>query len=128
MKTNFEISAIHSEHQYNSYLEEVDKLMSFDPSPDSEEGLLLETLVILIEDYESKRGWEIPFADNPLEVIKIRMKDLGLNQKDLIPVMGNETEVSRILKGTGQLTYPMIKPLSELLRIPPDLLLTSRPV
>lgn len=82
MKTK-EIRVIRSARQYNEYLTEIDKLMDMDPSPNSSEGQLLETLVILVEDYERKKGWEIPVPENPVEVIKTRMDDLGLKQSDL---------------------------------------------
>jgi len=122
MKTK-EIRVIRSAKQYNDYLNEIDKLMNNDPSPNSEEGQLLETLVILVEDYEKKKGWEIPEPENPIEVIKIRMDDLGLKQADLIEAVGDKTVVSRILNGSRKITYSMIAPLSKLLRVPAELLL-----
>jgi len=123
MKKKLEISAIRSQTQYQTYLQEVDKLMDKDPSPKSKEGQLLETLVVLIEDYERKKGWELPQASDPLHVIKLRMEELGLKQADLVEAMGDKTIVSRVLKGSRSLTYSMIAPLSQLLRIPPELLL-----
>ena len=122
MKTK-EIRVIRSAKQYNDYLNEIDKLMNNDPCPNSEEGQLLETLVILVEDYEKKKGWEIPEPENPIEVIKIRMDDLGLKQADLIEAVGDKTVVSRILNGSRKITYSMIAPLSKLLRVPAELLL-----
>lgn len=122
MKTK-EIRAIRTVKQYKEYLEDIDKLMDDDPSPNSIEGQLLETLVILVEDYERKKGWEIPVPENPLDVIKLRMDDLGLKQADLAEAVGDKTVVSRILNGTRKLTYSMITPLSKLLRVPPELLL-----
>lgn len=120
-----EIKAIRNEKQYQRYLEEVDALMSLDPAPESPEGEMLETLVILIEAYEQKQGWDIPLPNDPVEVIKMRMEDLGLNQADLIPAMGDKTVVSRVLKGSRKLTYAMIAPLSNMLRIPAELLLVN---
>jgi HTH-type transcriptional regulator/antitoxin HigA len=122
MKTN-EIRAIRTSKQYKEYLEAIDKLMDSDPSPNSSDGQLLETLVILVEDYERKKGWEIPVPENPVEIIKIRMDDLGLKQADLVKAVGDKTVVSRILNGSRKLTYSMITPLSKLLRVPPELLL-----
>jgi HTH-type transcriptional regulator/antitoxin HigA len=122
MKTE-EIRAIRSKKQYDEYLSKIDILMDSDPSPNSDVGQLLETLTILVEDYEKKRGWEIPSPEDPLEIIKIRMDDLGLKQADLAAAMGDKTVVSRILNGSRKLTYSMITPLSRLLRVPPELLL-----
>lgn len=122
MKTG-EIRAIRSQKQYQEYLNKIDKLMDNDPSPNSPEGQLLETLTILVEDYERKKGWDIPTHGDPIKVIKRRMEDLGLKQVDLVPAIGDKTVVSRILNGTRKLTYSMIAPLSRLLKLPPELLL-----
>lgn len=122
MKTK-EIRVIRSMKKYNEYLNEIDKLMDKDPSPNTDDGQILETLTILVEDFEKKKGWEIPVPENPVEVIKIRMDDLGLKQADLVKAVGDKTVVSRILNGSRKLTYSMITPLSKLLRVPPELLL-----
>jgi HTH-type transcriptional regulator/antitoxin HigA len=122
MKTD-EIRAIRTKKQYQEYLEKIDSLMDNDPSPNSSEGELLEILTILVEDYERKKGWEIPAPSDPVEIIKIRMDNLGLKQADLTAAVGDKTVVSRILKGSRKLTYSMIVPLSKLLKVPPELLL-----
>ncbi len=121
--STFEIKAIRNKSQYQQYLKKVDELMEPDPPAYSPEGQLLETLTILIEDYERKQGWEIPLPGDPVEVIKIRMQVLGLKQTDLAKVLGDKTVVSRILKRSRKLTYAMIAPLSDLLRVPPEFLL-----
>lgn len=118
-----EIRAIRTKKQYQEYLKRIDLLMDTDPSPSSPEGQLLETLAILVEDYEENQGWDIPAPDNPVEIIKIRMDNLGLKQSDLVSAMGDKTVVSRILNGSRKLTYAMVTPLSRLLKVPPELLL-----
>ncbi len=118
-----EIRAIRNKEQYLLYLDTIDKLMDSDPSRLSKEGQLLETLAILVEDYERKQQWDIPLPDDPIEVIKTRMSDLGLKQADLADVIGDKTVVSRILNGSRRLSYSMIKPLSNLLKIPAEFLL-----
>ncbi len=122
MKTE-EVRAIRSKNQYQKYLEDIDLLMERDPSPSSKDGKLLETLAILIEDYEKRMGWEIPLPNDPIEVIKVRMDNLGLKQADLVPAVGDKTVVSRILNRSRKLTYNMIAPLSRLLKVPAELLL-----
>lgn len=117
------IKAIRNKSQYQYYLKKVDVLMEPDPSFNSREGQLLETLTILIEDYERKQGWEILLSEDPVEVIKTRMQVLGLKQTDLAEAIGDKTVVSRILKRSRKLTYSMITPLSNLLCIPPEFLL-----
>lgn len=78
-----EVKAIRNKTQYQQYLKKADELMEPDPPAYSPEGQLLETIVILIEDYERKQGWEIPLTGDPVEVIKARMQELGLKQTDL---------------------------------------------
>ena len=123
MKEKLEVKVIRSKAQYTNYLRLVDQLMDSDPAPNSEKGQLLETLTVLVEDYERNQGWEIPQPDNPLNMIKTRMEALDLKQSDLAKIMGDKTVVSRILNGSRKLTYSMITPLSNLLRVPPEFLL-----
>jgi HTH-type transcriptional regulator / antitoxin HigA len=117
------IKVIRSKKQYEEYLRQIDELMDIDPSPNSDEGRFLETLTILVEDYEKRNGWDIPEPSNPVEVIRLRTESLGLKQADLVSAIGDKTVVSRILNGSRKLTYNMIAPLSKLLRLPPELLL-----
>jgi HTH-type transcriptional regulator/antitoxin HigA len=119
------IRVIRSKKQYQEYLDKINSLMDTDPSPSSEEGQLLETLTILVEDYERKKGWDIPAPEDPIEIIRIRMENLGLKQADLVTAVGDKTVVSRILNGSRKLTNSMIMPLSRLLRVPPELLLEN---
>lgn len=123
MKMDLEPRVIRNENQYLNYLSIVNQLMDSDPEPESAEGGLLETLVILIEDYERKKGYELPESLTPVEVIKIRMKDLGLKQIDMVPVIGDKSTVSKILHQKRSLTYDMVRKLSQKLKVPADLLI-----
>lgn len=123
MKQSVEIRAIHTKKQYSQYLSIIDTLMDEDPAPSSESGQLLETLSILVDEYEKRQGWELPLPKNPVEVIKSRMVELDLKQVDLANAIGDKTVVSRILNGSRKLTYSMVKPLSDLLKVPAEFLL-----
>lgn len=118
-----EVRAIRSQKQYVEFLSKVNELMDADPNANSDDGKLLETLAILIEDYERKKGWEIPLPSDPVLVIQKRMTALGLKQSDLSKVIGDKTVISRILNRSRKLTYSMVMPLSKLLRVPPEFLL-----
>ena len=83
------IRAIRTKDQYKEYLNKVNQLMDPDPEPDTPEGELLETLTILIDEYESRLGYNLPLPNDPLLVVKRRMEDLDLKQKDLIPAIGD---------------------------------------
>lgn len=54
MDQTTDIRVINSENQYTNYLKLIDELMDLDPERNSEPGALLETLAILVEDYERK--------------------------------------------------------------------------
>ena len=118
-----EVRAIHTKKQYSQYLSLIDELMDDDPAPSSEKGQLLETLSILVDEYEKRQGWELPLPKNPVDVIKSRMIELDLKQVDLADAIGDKTVVSRILNGSRKLTYSMIRPLSDLLKVPAEFLL-----
>jgi HTH-type transcriptional regulator / antitoxin HigA len=118
-----EVRAIRSQKQYLEFLSKVNELMDADPNANSDDGKLLETLAILIEEYERKRGWEIPLPSDPVQVIQKRMAALGLKQSDLSKVIGDKAVISRILNRSRKLTYSMVMPLSKLLRVPPEFLL-----
>ena len=123
MNQTINIRAIKSEKQYNEYLKVIDELMDLDPEKDSDAGELLETLAILVEDYEKKQNFELPNTLTPVEVIKIRMADLGLQQKDLVAAIGDKATVSKIMNHKRKLTYEMVGRLNKLLKIPAELLL-----
>ncbi len=74
MEVKFEINAIRSNAQYSKYLSKVDALMDTDPTASSANGQLLETLTILIEDYEKKQGWEILKLLSRLMLLKIEWR------------------------------------------------------
>jgi len=54
---NMEILPIKDMLQYDTYCAEVGKLVELDPAPDSEDGRRLTELVVVIEEFESRRGW-----------------------------------------------------------------------
>ncbi|KPN87743.1 MULTISPECIES: ImmA/IrrE family metallo-endopeptidase [Pseudomonas] len=112
---------IKTEEQHQSYLAEVDRLMSMMPNPGSLESNRLEVLILLIEDYESKKH---PIdAPDPIDAILFRMHERSLKQADLIPYFGTRSRVSEVLGRKRPLTVPMIKALSVGLGISAETLL-----
>ncbi len=67
---------IKTEEDYKKALSRIDELM--DAGPNTPEGNELELLVILVELYEEKK-YPIEMPD-PVEAIRFRMEQLGLNQ------------------------------------------------
>lgn len=78
--------AIENEKQYNECLNRIDCLMLSDPEPDSGPGQELETLVNLVEDYESRRfKFSLPGV---VDTVLFRMKEAGLRHKKSEPAIG----------------------------------------
>lgn len=108
------ITPIRTEYDYNNALKRIDKLM--DAEPNTKEFDELDILVTLVESYEEKH-YKID-APDPISAIKFRMEQEGLKQKDLISAIGDETRVSKVLKGQRKLTVDMIQKLHYQFKIP----------
>jgi HTH-type transcriptional regulator/antitoxin HigA len=118
------VRPIHTEHDYEAALAEVDALMEAEPG--TPEGERLDVLVTLIEAYEA-RHWAIP-APDPIEAIQVRMEQKNLRNRDLEPMIGSRGRVSEILSRKRALTLPMIRRLSKALDIRADILIQEVPL
>ena len=67
-----------------------------DAKPNTQEMDELDILATLVEAYEEKY-YKID-APDPISAIKFRMEQENLQQKDLIPLFGDKSIVSKILK------------------------------
>ncbi|MEA3433653.1 MAG: hypothetical protein U9R13_03655 [Campylobacterota bacterium] len=117
------LKPIRTEQSYDEALDRVDVLMDLDPKIGSEQSDELEILVMLIEKYEEK-FWKIEEPD-PIEAIKVRMEQMHLKQKDLVPFIGNKSKVSEVINGKIGLSLSMISKLSVGLHLPLELLIQS---
>jgi HTH-type transcriptional regulator/antitoxin HigA len=113
-----DIRPIKTEADYDSALAAVEMLLQ--AAPGSPEGDRLEVLTILIEAYERAQH-AMPLPD-PIEAIKFRMEQAGLNQVDLIQAIGSKSHVSEVLNRRRKLTLPMIRRLASEFGIPFDVL------
>ncbi|MBC8486580.1 MAG: ImmA/IrrE family metallo-endopeptidase, partial [Bacteroidetes bacterium] len=112
---NYEPKIIKNEDDYEEAIRDLDELMDKD-SLSHEESDRLELLAHLIEEYEEEK---FPIsAPDPVEAIKFRMEQAGLKQKDLIPFIGDKSQVSLVLNGKKPLTLAMIRALHKGLGIP----------
>lgn len=114
------IKPIHNEKDYDTALERVDALMELNPALGTDESDELEVLALLIEKYEVK-AWVINEPD-PIEAIKIRMEQMHLKQKDLVPYIGNKSKVSEVLNRKVGLSLSMITSLAKGLHLPLEVL------
>ena len=119
-----DIKPIHTEEDYEAALSRIEEI--FDAERDTPEGDELEILASLVEVYE-KKHYPVGMPD-PIEAIKIRMEDLGLDRKDLEDVIGSKGRISEILNRRRPLTLPMVQRLSEKLGLPTEVLAQPYPL
>ncbi len=113
------ISPIRNENDYQRALDRLEYI--FDSEKDTKEGDELEILSILIDRFENE-NFPIGMPD-PIEAIKFRMEQMGMNQKDLAEIIGFKSRVSEILNKKRKLTLDMIRKLNTTLHIPTEVLI-----
>ena len=99
-----ELRIIKTKKQYQAYLDWVDIQFDKKVKPDSPLGEKIQVTLLLIKQYEDLH-YPIPVPD-PIEVIKLKMQDLGLRNKDLVGKVGSKGYVSAIPVSYTHLTLP----------------------
>ena len=110
---------IKTEKQYHEALARVEALMDAKPGSSREEELELWSL--LVEQYEAAH-FPIELPD-PVEAIKFRMEQEGLQQKDLVKFFPGKNRVSEIINRKRPLSLGMIRALNQGLGIPAEVLI-----
>lgn len=116
-----ELQIIKTEKEYEDLLEWVDKQFDLAPNPESKEGGKLQIALLLIKQYEDTHH-AIPFPD-PIAVVKLKMQENGLMNKNLVNRIGSKGYVSALLNGKKPLTLRVAKLLHQKLGIPAEVLL-----
>lgn len=111
--------------EYDKYvlrIEELLKTVGNDTPTANREFKELDELSDLVADYEERY-----FPVNPpalMEVVKLRMKERGLNQKDLAKLLGvTASRVSEYIQGKRDITLNVAKRLHHQLNIDADIIL-----
>ena len=74
-----------SKKDYESYLKEIEHLIELDPVEGTEDAKRLLLLSLAAETFEKNRFF---FAKpTPIDAIKFRMQEMGLNQNDIARVL-----------------------------------------
>jgi HTH-type transcriptional regulator/antitoxin HigA len=115
------ITPIRTEADHKAALARIDALM--DAAAGTSEADELSVLADLVEAYEAKHlPIELP---TPVEAIRFRMEQAGLEPRDLEPYIGGRSKVSEVLSGKQPLTLPMIRALHAHLGIPAEVLVAD---
>lgn len=115
------IRPIRNSSDHESALKRIEALMS--ARKDTAEGDELDVLATLVDVYE-KEQFPIDSPD-PVEAIKFRMEQMGLERKDLEPFIGSRARVSEVLNKRRGLSLKMIRTLHDELDIPLEALIGS---
>jgi len=108
---------IETDEENERLLSEVDKLMSKDLTP--EEGVLLDLMVKLIEDFEEKH-YDFR-ATTPLHILNHFMEARKVQPKRLWPIIGSKSQTSDILSGRREISKAVAKRLAEFFDVSADL-------
>ena len=93
----------------------------FQAEPNTPEDDELGVLLLLIKDYED-RTVKMPEID-VLEVIKNKMQEKGIKNKDLEVIIGSKGHVSSILSGRREITLKMAQKLKDYFNLPAEIFL-----
>jgi HTH-type transcriptional regulator/antitoxin HigA len=108
------IKPIKTEADHRAALARIDEL--WEAEPNSPEGDELEVLVTLVDAYEETH-FPIDVPD-PIEAIRFRMEQQGLEDKDLVAFLGQRSRVTEVMNRKRGLSITMIRKLHEGLKIP----------
>lgn len=111
---------LRTESEYQTALDRLEAI--FDSKPGEPAFEEAELLVMLIERYEDENE-EIFFDPDPIEVIKFRMEQNNLKNKDLAAIVGGKSKASEVLNKKRRLTLNMIRKINKVLGIPAELLI-----
>ena len=112
---------IKTDEDYETMLEWIDTLFDINPAFESFEGEQLQIALLLVKAHEDIY-YPIP-KPNALEIVKQKMEEKGLKNKDLVEMMGSKGYVSALLSGKKPLTLKIAKIFHHQLGIPAEVLL-----
>jgi len=116
MKRNWGI--IKDESSYKEALTRIRKIFHAEEGTAEYDELML--LSILVDEFESK-NFDIEQSD-PIDIIHFIMEQRDLRQSDLVGILGDKTNVSKVLSRKRPLTLEMIRRFAREFYISADLL------
>jgi antitoxin component HigA of HigAB toxin-antitoxin module len=70
---------IRSDREYASSIREIERLLELDPRPGTSDDDRLDLLSVLVEAYESERGYDLPDA-SPQELVDFMLDQTGCRE------------------------------------------------
>jgi len=116
--------SIRNDREYNASIREIERLLAFELRPGTPEDDRLDLLSVLVEAYESEKGYDLPDA-SPQELVDFMLDQRGMTRANLAGEMGGRSRVSQFFRGERTLSINQILRLHELLHIPVDLLIAK---
>ena len=113
------IKPIRNARDHDRALREIERLWGAPMG--SPKGDRLEVLIALMDAYERMRHPMDP--PDPIDAIRFRLEQQGLEPRALIGVIGSRTRVYEVLRGARPLTLAMIRRLHERFSIPAEVLI-----
>jgi HTH-type transcriptional regulator/antitoxin HigA len=114
-----QLKPIKTDADHEAALKEIERLWG--AAEGSADGDRLEILITLTEAYEEAHfPMDMP---DPIEAIKFRLEQQGVDKKALIGIIGNRTRVYEVLRRDRALSLTMIQKLNQHLRIPAEVLI-----
>jgi HTH-type transcriptional regulator / antitoxin HigA len=108
--------AIEDEEEYQRANKWLDKLENLGDSATTGQIKVARLLAILVEAYEDR--YILEKWSSPSDAIKGLLAERGLRQKDLVPIIGNKSNVSAIVNGSRAVTKKQAKDLAAFLNAP----------
>ena len=117
-----EIKPIRNEADHEEALREIEGLWG--AKQGTPQGDLLDVLTTLVEAYEREHfPMDVP---DPIEAIRFRLEQQGLDHRALVGVIGGRSHVYEVMHRKRALSLEMIRRLNERFGIPAEVLI--RPV
>ena len=113
------IKPIRNDREHGESLREIERLWG--ARRGTSKGDKLDVLLALVEAYERDRFPVDP--PDPIEAIRFRLEQAGLDVAALTGVIGSRTRVYEVLRGDRPLTLAMIRRLHEKFGIPAEVLI-----
>ncbi len=111
---------IETETEYQTALTEIEKLL-FNQNRTIEEEALYDLLVMLVEKYESE-NYPLDAATS-YQILQHLMEERGLNESDLVSILGNQEIVTAIMQNECLINVTQAETLGKYFHVSPSLFL-----